>query len=91
METAAVDSPPSDENLPVEPEPPADESAQARHARELNQSVDALEDTIEKGVARGLGQAIPVVLGVFVACVGLYVVGRRLRHRAQARRAARAR
>ena len=69
--------PPDRGHAPVEPESPADESTKA------------LGDTIETGIAHGLKSAVPVVLGVFVACSALYVLGRRVRNRAKRKRAAR--
>ena len=85
MKTPAVDTeaPADDERTPAEPAPPADESVQDRHTRELSQSLDALEDTLETGLAHALRRVVPVVLGVFVTLAGLYALGRRLRHRAE--------
>jgi hypothetical protein len=66
------------------------ESAEARHTRELERSVGELGDTVEHAIVRMLKIAVPIVLGVFAAMIGAYVLGNRLRDRAEARRIARA-
>jgi hypothetical protein len=72
------------------PAPPdAAESAHDRHARELEHSVEVLEDTVEHWLVRALKIAVPLVLGVFLAAVGSYILGNRMRDRAERRRIAR--
>jgi hypothetical protein len=70
--------------------PSAPESAHDRHTREFEQSVGRLEGTVEHWLVRVLKIAIPVILGVFLAAVGTYVLGNRMRDRAERRRVARA-
>ncbi len=80
--------PPEHEDAPVGTEAPANESVEERHTRELSQSVEALEGTVETGVEHLLEKAIPFVVGVSVVCLGLYFVARRVRKRAARRLAA---
>jgi hypothetical protein len=58
--------------------------------REFNQSVDTLEGTVEHWLVRMVKIAVPLVIGVFVAAIGMYILGNRLRDRAERRRVARA-
>jgi hypothetical protein len=92
METAAMESdvPPTEPHAPVDPVPAAPESAHERHTREFNQSVGTLEDTVEHGLVRMLKLAIPILMGVVLAAIGMYILGNRLRDRAERRRVARA-
>lgn len=82
--------PPGDSSAPIEPTPPPPESAHDRHTREFEHSVEVLEDTVEHAVVRALKLAVPMVIGVFLAAVGMYVLGGRLRDRAERKRVARA-
>lgn len=84
--------PPTDSTAPVAPAPApsASESTEDRHTREFNQSLGTLEDTVEHWLVRVVKIAVPMVIGVFVAAVGMYILGNRLRDRAERRRVARA-
>jgi hypothetical protein len=80
-EPASVGSPPVD---------PAHESAHDRHTRELEQSLEVLEDTVEHGLLRALKVVVPLVVAFLLTAIGLYVLGGKLRDRSEARRVARA-
>jgi hypothetical protein len=82
--------PPDNGDAPVVTAPPPNESVEDRHARELSQSLDALEDTVETGVEHLLERALPFVLGVAGACLAGYAVFRRVRNRAHRRHLAEA-
>ena len=82
--------PPTDSKVPPEPAPPASESAQDRHRREMEASFEALEVTVEHGFVRVLKIAVLVVVGVMFAGVGTYVLGGYLRDRGEQQRIARA-
>ena len=92
--------PPVDPTAPLAPEPvapapvaaapPVPETAEARHTRELEQSFERLEHTVESRLVRALKVAIPVLVGVVVAAVAVYKLGNVLRDRAERRRVARA-
>jgi hypothetical protein len=69
---------------------PAPETAHERHTRELEHSLEVLEDTVEHGFVRALKLAVPIFIGVVLAAVGAYVLGNRLRDRAEARQIERA-
>lgn len=84
------DVPPTDSNAPVEPAPVTHASAQDRHTREFNQSLDKLEDTVEHGAVRLLKIAIPMMIGLIIAVVAVYKLGGHLRDRAEQKRIARA-
>ena len=65
--------------------PPPHETAHERHTRELEHSLEVLEETVEHGFVRVLKLAVPIFIGVVLAAVGTYVLGNRLRDRAEAR------
>jgi hypothetical protein len=71
-------------------EAPAPETAHERHTRELEHSLEALEDTVEHSVVRTLKLAVPIFIAVVLAAVGAFVLGNRMRDRAEARRVERA-
>ena len=48
-------------------------------------SLEVLEDTVEHGVVRTIKLAVPIFIGVVLAAVGAFVLGNRLRDRAEAR------
>jgi len=75
----APDTPSSDDIAP------APETAHERHTRELEHSLEVLEDTVEHGFVRVLKLAVPIFIGVVLAAVGAFVLGNRLRDRAEAR------
>jgi hypothetical protein len=75
----APDTPSSDDTAP------APETAHERHTRELEHSLEVLEDTVEHGFVRVLKLAVPIFIGVVLAAVGAFVLGNRLRDRAEAR------
>jgi hypothetical protein len=86
VETAEMTTdPPSTDDSP-----PAPESAHDRHTRELEHSLEVLEETVEHGFVRTLKLAVPIFVGVVLAAVGTYVLGNYLRDRAEARRVERA-
>ena len=66
------------------------ETAHERHTRELEHSIEVLEDTVEHGVVRALKLAVPIFMAVVLAAVGAYVLGGYLRDRAEARHVERA-
>ena len=70
--------------------PPAPESAHDRHTRELEHSLEVLENTVEHGFVRTLKLAVPIFMALVLAAVGAYVLGNRLRDRAEARHIERA-
>jgi hypothetical protein len=84
------DIPPTRTTVPTEPAPPTPESAEDRHMREFNQSLGTLEDTVEHWLVRVLKIAIPLLVGVAAAAVGMYALGQFLRDRAEQKRVARA-
>jgi hypothetical protein len=92
METAAMESevPPTDAEVPAAAAPAPPESAHDRHLREMESSFEALEDTVEHGLVRVVKIAVPAVVGLLVAVVGVYTLGGYLRDRAERKRVARA-
>jgi len=66
------------------------ETAEERHLRQLEHSVGELGDTVEHWLVRFLRIAVPIVLAVLAAMIGVYVLGNRMRDRAERRRIARA-
>jgi len=89
--------PPVTEAAPVAAAPPAPapesahrETAHERHTRELEQSLEVLEDTVEHGLVRVAKVAVPLLLAFVASAVGLYILGGKMRDRSEARRVARA-
>lgn len=66
------------------------ETAHERHTRELEQSLEVLEETVERRLVRFLKVAVPLLVAFLLAAAGLYVLGGKLRDRSEARRVARA-
>jgi hypothetical protein len=77
------DVPPTEPVTPIAPTPPVPESAHDRHMRELEQSVDKLEVTVEHWFVRVLKIAIPAVVGLTLAALASYRLGDYLRDRSE--------
>jgi hypothetical protein len=79
----------TDGTLPGEPAPALVETAEDRHRREMEVSFERLEETVEHGFVRVVKMAVPALIGLILAAVGVYVLGASLRDRAERRRLAR--